>query len=411
MKILLSAYVCKPNHGSEAGYGWNWAKSLASLEHEVWVLTLAECREFIEKQIKIESIPNLYFVYLESPHQTFDLLVKRTKFNWQYSYFRWQHQALAIAQKLDREVNFDLVHHVTWGSVTAGSRLWQLGKPFIFGPVGGGQTSPSVLKKYFLDRWFEESLRSLIFSKLARFNWFFHRTVTHTDLVLATNLDTYELVTRSGAKRTELFFDPGLPKDYFPSELPVRKVTPELKLLWVGSLIPRKGLRLSLEALSQVSPRISYKITIVGSGPQSQYLPQWINEFGLEKVVECPGRLPWLEVKNLYLKSDAFFFTSLRDSCPTQFLEAMSHGLPIITLNLHGARKFVPDTAGIKVDVTTEKMTINALVQAVEYLYDRPEERAVMGKAGYAFAQTQTWQNKAHEATKYYRQLLIQSSV
>ena len=84
----------------------------------------------------------------------------------------------------------------------------------------------------------------------------------------------------------------------------------------------------------------------------------------------------------------------------------MSHGLPIITLNIHGARKFIPDDAGIKVNVTTINQTLDALANAVEYLYDHDAERIAMGKIGYEFAQTQTWNSKAHQATKYYHQLL-----
>ena len=242
MKILLSAYVCKPNRGSEDGYGWNWAKSLAEMNHDVWVLTLAECQELIEQETQVQSRSNLHFVYLKPPNEPpsnfWDRIMSRTRFNWQYSYFRWQHEALNIAQKLDRKFDFDLIHHVTWGSVTAGSRLWRLNKPFVFGPVGGGQTAPATLKKYFLKQWRNEMLRSLLFSKFAKLNWFFRQTVSQADLVLATNIDTYELALRSGGRRVELFFDPGLPEDYFPQQFPVRKVEPELKLLWVGGIIP-----------------------------------------------------------------------------------------------------------------------------------------------------------------------------
>lgn len=406
MRILLSAYVCKPNHGSEDGYGWNWAKSLAEMGHEVWVLTQLENQGFIEKQTQSQLIPNLHFIYFNTPNNLVKKIICRTRLNWQYLYFSWQHHALKVAKKLDWQFDFDIIHHVTWGSITAGSRLWLLKKPFVFGPVGGGQTAPPVLKKYFLDEWNNEALRSLLFSKLAGFNCFFRQTIRQADLILATNLDTYQLASGSGARRVELFFDPGLPEDYFPEKFPARKVDQELKLLWVGSLIPRKGLRLSLESLSKVSSSIPLKITIVGSGSQSQYLPRWIKEFGLENIVDYRGRLPWLEVKNLYLQSDIFFFTSLRDSCPTQFLEAMSHGLPIITLNIHGAKKLIPDGAGIKVPVTQVVKTVGALANAVEYLYHNPQERLTMGKIGYEFAKTQTWSNKAHRVTQYYDELL-----
>lgn len=408
MKILLSAYACRPNYGSEEGYGWNWAKSLAEMNHHVWVLTHPTSQRFIEEETQIRSYPNLRFIYLKPPDNFVDRIIGKTRLNWQYTYFRWQHEALKEVQELDQEFDFDLIHHVTWGSVTAGSRLWGLNKPFVFGPVGGGQIAPSPLKKYFLSNWKSEALRSFVFSKLAKFNWFFRQTARQADLVLATNIDTYELVLNSGAKRVELFFDPGLPEDYFPEQFPIRKIEPELQLLWVGSLLPRKGLRLSLEALSKVNPEIPFKITIVGDGSQRESLPQWIEEFGLEQIVDYRGRLPWLELKDIYLKSDIFFFTSLRDSCPTQFLEAMSYGLPIITLNIHGARKFIPDDGGIKVNVNTASQTVDALAKAVEDLHQNPEKRLEMGKVGYEFAQTQTWTKKADRVTKYYQELLNQ---
>ena len=38
MKILLSAFACAPNTGSEPGVGWRWAIELAK-QHEVVVVT------------------------------------------------------------------------------------------------------------------------------------------------------------------------------------------------------------------------------------------------------------------------------------------------------------------------------------------------------------------------------------
>ena len=113
-------------------------------------------------------------------------------------------------------------------------------------------------------------------------------------------------------------------------------------------------------------------------------------------------------VKELYLQSDAFFFTSLRDSCPMQFLEAMSCGLPIVTLDIHGARKFIPDRAGIKIPVSDPNTAVTALANAIEYLYHHPQVRIKMGKIGYDFARTQTWSNKACWATKYYNRLIAE---
>ena len=48
MRVLLSAYACEPNKGSEAGVGWHWALEIARLGHEVWALTRANNRAPIE---------------------------------------------------------------------------------------------------------------------------------------------------------------------------------------------------------------------------------------------------------------------------------------------------------------------------------------------------------------------------
>ena len=52
MKILLSAYACEPNKGSEPAVGWNWAQGLVKLGHEVWVLTRTNNQQTIEAEFK-----------------------------------------------------------------------------------------------------------------------------------------------------------------------------------------------------------------------------------------------------------------------------------------------------------------------------------------------------------------------
>ena len=63
-KVLLSAYACEPNRGSEPGNGWNWAVNLANLGYEVHCLTLKT------NGITIKGSPkpdNLHFHYVELP--------------------------------------------------------------------------------------------------------------------------------------------------------------------------------------------------------------------------------------------------------------------------------------------------------------------------------------------------------
>ena len=408
MKVLISAYDCKPNYGSEAGNGWNWAWHLAELGHEVWVLTFADNQEVIEAELVLRPVPKLHLIYIAIPQW-----IKRYAkiplgdFGWQSNYIAWQQRAAKIARQLDREHGFDVVHHVTWASITAGSWLWSLNKPFVFGPVGGGQITPPLFKKYFLNnQWRKEAVRSLIFEKLARFNFISRQTVSKANLVLATNRDTYELAWRLGAHRVELFSVIGLAQNYLPQQLPVRSAASKLRLLWIGSPIPTKGCLLALESLAKVDPSIPWKLTVIGFSSSDRDLMSAIAKLGIKDRVDCKGRIPWSELKNEYLNSDVFIFTSLRNSLGAQLIEAMGCGLPIITLNHQGARDFVPEDAGIKVPVTNPTQTSTAIAQAVEHMYQNPEQRRQMGKIAYEYARTQTWSMKARQMSEYYQELI-----
>ena len=69
----------------------------------------------------------------------------------------------------------------------------------------------------------------------------------------------------------------------------------------------------------------------------------------------------------------------------------MALGLPILTLDHHGATDFIPDDAGIKVPVQSAEATAAALARAVEHLYDHPEELVRRGQASFAFASQYSW--------------------
>lgn len=64
MKVLICAYACDPYWGSEAGVGWQWS-SLASMNHDVWVITDADNQSNIEQYLAQDHLPNLHFVYVK----------------------------------------------------------------------------------------------------------------------------------------------------------------------------------------------------------------------------------------------------------------------------------------------------------------------------------------------------------
>lgn len=409
MKILYSAYACDPSRGSEFGNGWNWAFNNVLLGHEVWCLTSMKSFTSIKTKLKELNNPKLHIIFVEVPNWV-DQIYRYGPFIY-FSYLFWQHKAYLKAKKLQKENRFDIVHHTTWGSIQLGSALWKLNIPMVFGPCGGGQLPPIAFRKYFYEFWKTEVSRKWVSQILLKINPNVKNTLKNAKLVLTTNNDTYEMAKSNGAKNVKLFLDTSLPEDFFPREMPVRIVNSKIKILWVGRLFARKGLPLVLEALSKVKNEISFEITVLGEGPMDKYINQWNTEYGLEERITWAGKVSWEEVKNAYKSHDIFMFCSLRDSSAAQLLEAMAYGLPIITLNLHGAKNLVPDGAGIKIETTYPEKTTYELAMAVEELYKNPQKRISLGQCGFNFAKTQTWKVKTTIVNKYYQDILNNNQV
>jgi glycosyltransferase involved in cell wall biosynthesis len=394
MKLLLSAYACNPNHGSEEGNGFNWLWESAALGHEVWCLTTprgqADLTKVLADRAADPIAQRIHPVYVQAPR------FAEFAYRWQpgvyLHYIVWQYRAWRTARQLDAQVNFEAVHHVTYNSLQMASWLWRLKKPLLLGPLGGGMVAPQSLRRYLPD-WFKtETVRNIISSLLTAFDPNVRQSMRHAALVLAANSDTAALARRLGAPKVALTMSAALPERFRTAAYVPRPPLAgrELRILWLARIYPRKGLHLTLAALGQVDKRVKFHLDIMGNGPVGHLVPGWIAEAGLQDRVTWHGSVPYETTRAAYLSHDLFMLCSLRDTYANQYLEAMALGLPILTLDHHGAADFIPAAAGIKVPVQSAEATTADLARAVEHLYDHPAELAQMGQAGVAFAANYT---------------------
>ncbi len=377
--LLLFAYECDPYRGSEYSRSWQWAIQYAKAGYKTWCITSLRGKEGIERKLEDSPVANLHFIYVElSPF--IEKKYGKGLF-WVYlHYFLWLRKAGKQAIALHNKYRFDFAHHVSWGSIQQGTSIYKLNIPFVFGPVGGGQFAPKVLKKYFLSGWRTEVLRAYISQLFLLFNHDTRTALKKAQLVLVVNDDTRKLAEKFGARKVVHFTDLNLDKLLIQKEINFNKCSGKIKLLWVGRLLYRKGLPLILETLSKIPDSYNFELSIYGDGPFGKELPAMVESFGLTTKVKWYGQVPFSDLKNAYLNHDVFFFCSLRESLGLQYFEAMSYGLPIITLNIHGVKNTISDKSALKIEVYNRQQVIDELLNAVIYLIDHPEMRQVMAK-------------------------------
>lgn len=397
MRLLLSAYCCDPNGGSEHAVGWNWAMETVRLGHEVWVLTCTRLRPSIEAKLKeLNYPPNLHFLYYQTPSwfENTRILPGRTYIH----YFLWQWGAYQLARQAHRREKFQRVHHVTYVSARQPSFLGNLGIPFTFGPVAGGDRAPWRLRKNFGWRgWLWDAFRDVT-NFLFKADPFVRRTFKQAEKIYVTSEQTLNLIPKKYRKKASvqlaIGFNPGEMSDLPGQPAPSPAKKDGFRILYVGRLLALKGMQLGIPAFGRLlKNRADARLTIVGSGPDKRRWRTMAEKFGIDQRIDW---IPWLdrrELPSLYASHDVFLFPSLRDSGGMVVLEAMAYGLPVVCLDLGGPGEMVDPTCGIKVntDGLNTDRTIQALAESLIQLSENPMLRRRLSKGACKRVKTFQW--------------------
>ena len=162
--------------------------------------------------------------------------------------------------------------------------------------------------------------------------------------------------------------------EVLPNGLPARTYAPKqtydrdsLRILFVGHLIASKGFDDLLVAFRQLR-RARPEAVLVCAGEARAT----ISEPGVEHV----GIVTGAAKAELFMKADLFVLPSYSEGFSLALLEAMFHGLPIITTNVGAAPDVIANDHGILV----EPGDITALAAALERLAADPALREAMGR-------------------------------
>lgn len=389
MKILLCAFACSPQWGSEPGVGWRWALELAR-HHEVVVLTHARFREHIESDAGVRSA-SLRFEYYDAPWPQLwhDELLNRVGY-----YAWWLLCSLRTAARLQQRHSFDLIHHLTLGTFRYPSLHGLLGVPFVIGPVGGGERAPFVLRRSMPrgDR-FRDLLRDiLIFT--ARFDPSLWLTFASARLIVCKTNDTLGMLPGWAQRKAIQHLEIGAPAVRTPA--PRRADAGTLRLLYVGRLIGLKGVHLALPCIAQLRRNgLAVTLEVIGKGPQLGALRAQAAALGMADQVEFIDFMPQEQLFEHYARADVFLFPSLHDSSGGVVYEALSRGLPVVCLDLGGPKHAVTPDCAIVVPTAglDESGVVDGLVQAIEHLARDPAARARMSAAALCHAERCTWQH------------------
>jgi glycosyltransferase involved in cell wall biosynthesis len=381
MKILLSAYHCQPGKGSEHAVGWGWALQLAKC-HDVFVFTQTGSRGAIEKVLSQSPNPRLRFTYIDLP--SWALFWEKGRLGFEFHYYLWQALAYFACRRMHKKIGFDLVHHVTFGRYWTPSLVSLLPVPFIWGPVGGGESAPAPFWSSFSARGKAFELLRDFARKLGECDPFVRVTARRSAVALAATEETARRLRTLGSQRVVVHPQFGMTKDerLFFAQLGIRREKP-FRLISIGRMLPWKGFHLGLLAfarLQQSHPSSEY--WIVNDGIEMSYLKGLAQKLGVDDKVTFWGKLPTIrDVYGKLAECDVLVHPALHEAFGNVCLEALASGRPVICLDLGGPGLQVREGTGIKVAAFTPEVAVEGLAAAMNRLASDPELCLRMGHA------------------------------
>ncbi|MBW4622083.1 MAG: glycosyltransferase family 4 protein [Cyanosarcina radialis HA8281-LM2] len=411
LKVLIAAYACRPNKGSEPGVGWNLCREVAK-EREVWVITRSNNRSAIEAELEKNPIAKLHFIYCDLP----GWFARWQPKSWELQpiYYLWQIGAYFTVRQLHQDVGFDVSHHVTYGRYCAPSFLAFLPIPFVWGPVGGGESAPHAFWRDFgFKGQIYELLRNLTRS-LGEVGFFVRRTAANCTIAIASTAETATRLERLGVKRIEMVpGQTGINRSELLELSQLRSTASDrsIKFLSLGRLLHWKGFHLGLQAFARTDlPGAEY--WIVGNGPQRQRLEKLAEELGISDRVRFLGEIPRKHALSTLGECDILVHPSLHDFSPTVCLEAMAAGKPVICLDLGGPAIQITAETGLKIKANNPQQAIADLAQAMTRLATDAELRDRLGKAGQQrVSESYLWETKGEFLAKLYEEAIGSQSV
>jgi glycosyltransferase involved in cell wall biosynthesis len=149
--------------------------------------------------------------------------------------------------------------------------------------------------------------------------------------------------------------------------------------LYVGKIVPRKGLHLLLKACVALKEQgyRDFTVMLIGSGDQREELEKFCQTHQLQDCVKWMGRIEYHCLGKYFRQADAFILPTLEDTWGMVVLEAMLFAKPILCSKWAGAADMVVNGENGYIFDPHEPSQI---ADAMRRLLDDPDLASKMGQ-------------------------------
>lgn len=143
-------------------------------------------------------------------------------------------------------------------------------------------------------------------------------------------------------------------------------------ILYIASLIPRKGPRFLIEAFKKIEQRFpNYRLIMIGSGPEEGMLKELVTQLDIREKVQFIPSQTQEQVADWLRRASLFVLPSLEEALGMVAVEALASGTPVVGSRVGGIPEVITPETGRLVtpgDADELAITISSLLESPEVL-------------------------------------------
>jgi glycosyltransferase involved in cell wall biosynthesis len=184
------------------------------------------------------------------------------------------------------------------------------------------------------------------------------------------------------------------------SQVRAKHRLPSTFILFVGTLEPRKGLDVLINAYRNLAPDLPHHLVISGKhGWHTEPLFRQVKTLGLDRRVHFTGYVSDEDLPALYNLADLFVYPSRYEGFGLPPLEAMACGVPVVCTNVASLPEVVGEAA-----VLVAPDDVDTLASTTRRVLNDKALQAEMRSRGLEQASRFTWEETARRTAQVYEE-------
>ena len=406
MNVLINAYAVGPSRGSEPGMGWNWISNLSD-NCNLYIITEGEWKTEIEQAVaRHPNKDRLHFYYLPLSDKVRKMCWNQGDWRFYRYYKQWQKRALLKALEICKEVDVDVVHQLNMVSFREPGYMWKLGKPLVWGPIGGlGETPKAYISEVPIKTLLLLKMKDVISTIQLKYSRRIASAFRNSDELISAVPMAQEKILRFKHRKSLLIPETGCYD--LKVEIIDKRQRKDFHILWVGRFLFTKRLDIALRTIAEVKDLPNLHFHILGSGYENEIkrYHQLGEELGIDSICEWHGNVENEKVHQMMRDADLFFFTSVREATSTVIPEAINNCLPILCFDACGFGPLISERIGEKIPLSNPGQSVIEFAQQVRFLYNNKSLLYEMSKNCKEELKKLLWEEKAKMVYGIYRKV------